>query len=278
LHRDGARLSSAAMTNADLVELSDLAFAEANRELARRAGGAVHDEDGLLLLAGATDLPVLFNAAMRTERGLSGREAIARADRFFGERRRGYSVLLRAHAPDDDLRAAASDAGLTPFGDMPAMFLDHRLADVAPPPGVALRVVEGDEDAAEFGRVMGEAYATYGMPVECGIAGVGRLAVLRAPHIRALLALVDGRPAGGAMVILSHGIAGIYWVGTVPEARGRGLAELCTRAVGNVGFDLGARLVTLQASVMGEPIYRRMGYFEVTRYPYLVRFEAPPAC
>jgi hypothetical protein len=26
---------------------------------------------------------------------------------------------------------------------------------------------------------------------------------------------------------------------------------------------------------MGEPVYRRMGYVEVTRYPYLVQF-APP--
>jgi hypothetical protein len=28
---------------------------------------------------------------------------------------------------------------------------------------------------------------------------------------------------------------------------------------------------------MGEPIYRRMGYYEVTRYPYLVRFAPPDA-
>jgi hypothetical protein len=26
---------------------------------------------------------------------------------------------------------------------------------------------------------------------------------------------------------------------------------------------------------MGEPLYRRMGYVEVTRYPYLVQFTAP---
>jgi GNAT superfamily N-acetyltransferase len=77
------------------------------------------------------------------------------------------------------------------------------------------------------------------------------------------------------MTVVTHGVAGIYWVGTTPAARGRGLAELCARAADNAGFDLGARITSLQASVMGEPVYRRMGYVEVTRYPYLARIEAP---
>jgi ribosomal protein S18 acetylase RimI-like enzyme len=265
------------MTRAELVELSDLNYAEANRELARRAGGVVHDEDGLLLFAGASDLPVLFNSAMRYGARLDGREAIARADAFFGARGRGYSAILRAHADDSDLREAAAARGMSPFGDPPGMILERRLADARPGDGVELRRVESEADATSFGRVMGEAYATYGMPVACGPAAVGSLAALRAPHIVTFLAQVEGQPAAGAMAILTHGIAGVYWVGTTPAARGRGLAELCTRAAGNAGFDLGARVVTLQASIMGEPIYRRMGYVDVTRYPYLVRFDPPAA-
>jgi predicted GNAT family acetyltransferase len=77
------------------------------------------------------------------------------------------------------------------------------------------------------------------------------------------------------MTLVTHGVAGVYWVGTTPDARGRGLAELCTRAAGNAGFDLGGRIASLQASPMGEPVYRRMGYVEVTRYPYLVQMEPP---
>ena len=68
-----------------------------------------------------------------------------------------------------------------------------------------------------------------------------------------------------------------YLVGTIGAARGRGLAELCTRAAGNAGFDLGGRIAALQASPMGEPIYRRMGYVEITRYPTLVQVEPPAA-
>lgn len=259
----------------ELIELSDLNFAEATRELARRAGGAVHDEDGLLLFAGNHPLPVLVNGAFRTgPKACDAPTVLARADAFFGARGRGYSVLCRAHA-DTDLAEAAEAAGLHAFGNSPAMVLERRLPDGAPPPGVALRRVESADDARAFGEVMGTAYATYGMPVECAPALVGTLDVLRAPHVVTFVAEVDGAVAAGAMVIVTHGVAGVYWVGTRPEGRGKGLAELCTRAAGNAGFDLGARVAGLQASVMGEPIYRRMGYVEVTRYPNFVRMDAP---
>lgn len=261
----------------ELIELSDLNFAEATRELARRAGGAAHDEDGLLLFAGNHPLPVLVNGVFRSgPQSCDAPDVLARANAFFAPRRRGYSVLCRAHL-DDDLASAAVASGLQQFGNSPAMVLEQRLPDATPSAGIRLRRVESAADARAYGEVMGLAYGTYGMPVECGPALVGTIEVLRAPHVVTFVAEVDGTIAAGAMVIVTHGVAGVYWVGTHPEARGKGLAELCTRAAGNAGFDLGARIAGLQASVMGEPIYRRMGYVEVTRYPNFVRMDAPPA-
>jgi ribosomal protein S18 acetylase RimI-like enzyme len=260
--------------HAALIELSDLNYAEATRELTRRSGGVVLDEDGLLLYAGAHPLPVLVNGVMRTGTGPAAAEVLARADRFFAARGRGYTVSIRAHA-DGDLLDAASSAGLTTFGSPPAMVLEGRLADADPPRGVKLAPVVGAEDVAAFAAVSGAAYATYGMPPDVAPAILAHRDVVVAPHVVAFLARVDGKPVAAAMTILTHGVAGIYWVGTVPEARGRGLAELVTRAATNAGFDLGARVASLQASTMGEPVYQRMGYFEVTRYPQLVRFTPP---
>lgn len=255
------------------LELCDLNYAEAMRELTRRAGGAVHDEDGLLLFAGAHRLPFLANGVMRTAHMVSATEVLARGDAFFGLRARGYSVMVRAHA-DQDLHDAAVAAGLHPMGDAPGMVLERRLPDVPLPASVTLRQVESAEDVAAFADVMARAYGTYGMPPDVAPAVLGKLEVHVAPHIVSLLARVDGDPAAGAMVIVTHGVAGVYWVGTVPEARGRGLAELVTRAAGNAGFDQGARIAALQASVMGAPVYRRMGYVDVTNYPLLVRFRS----
>ncbi|MGH7894555.1 MAG: GNAT family N-acetyltransferase [Candidatus Binatia bacterium] len=257
-----------------LAQLSDLNYVEAYRELSRRAGGVVLDEDGLTCWVGAHPLPVLANGVARIDHRVGPARVLERARAFFGAHRRGFSVILQGER-DADLRPVCEAAGLVQMGDSPGMALDHRLGDAVPPSGVDVRRVETIEDAVAFGRVNGEAYATYGMPPGCAEALLGRLEVLLAPHIVGVVARVDGAPAAAAMVILTHGIGGVYWVGTTPAARGKGLAELCTRAVGNVAFDMGARVVVLQASVMGEPIYRRMGYVEVTRYPYYVQLTPP---
>jgi GNAT superfamily N-acetyltransferase len=256
----------------DLIELSDLNYAEALRELTRRSGGAVHEEDGLLLFAGMHRLPVMVNGAMRTDGRLPAADVVVRAREFFAARRRGYSIVVRAHA-DADLQEAAGAAGLASLGEPPGMVLERRMPDPTLPPGVTLRRVVTAEDVAAFVDVMVAAWGTYGMPADVAPATLGHREVLIAPHIVSFLALLEGRPVAGAMVIVTHGVAGVYWVGTVPDARGRGLGEVVTRAAGNAGFDLGARIAALQASPMGEPVYRRMGYIEVTRYPYLVQFE-----
>jgi hypothetical protein len=267
-------MSAVALDERTLVELSDLNHLEANRELARRAGGIVVDEDGLTCWLGAHPLPALVNAAVRTDPAVPPADVLARASRFFAAHRRGFSVML-AGAADVDLAPACEAAGLVLMGSSPGMVLERRLPDASPPAGVTIRIVANDADAAAFARIGGDAYATLGMPPDCGPAILGRLAVMRAPHIVSVLASVDGTPAAGAMVILTHGVGGVYWVGTTPAARGRGLGELVTRVVGNIGFDMGARVVVLQASRMGDPIYRRMGYREVTRYDCWVQFRPP---
>jgi hypothetical protein len=143
---------------------------------------------------------------------------------------------------DADIAPACEAAGLFRMGDSPGMVLERRLPDATPPPGVTIRTVETDADGAEFARVNGAAYATYGMANDVTPAILGRLDVMRAPHITSVLAYVDGVAMAAAMVMLTHGIGGVYWVGTTPSARGKGLAALCTRVVGNVAFDAGARV------------------------------------
>jgi ribosomal protein S18 acetylase RimI-like enzyme len=276
LARTAALAVVTSMTREELLELSDLNYTEALRELVRRGGGEVHDRDGVLCYASAHPFPALQDGVMRTHGKVAASEVLVMARDFFGRRQRGFSVMIRAHK-DEDLRAAAVAAGMHQLGNGPGMVLDHRLADAEPPAGVTLRRVATAGDLAAFGDLMGLAYESLGMPREVAPRQFARLETVLAPHIVTFLAHLGHQPAAGAMTIVTHGVAGIYWVGTHPEARGRGLAELCTRAAGNAGFDLGARIASLQASPMGEPVYRRMGYVEVTRYPFLVQFEKPPA-
>lgn len=258
------------MKESEVAELCDLNYREALREQSRRSGGVVFEEDGALLLAGAHPNPMM-SSAIRTDPGLDAERFLARADRFFADRQRGYTLATRDCADDRELAAVAESAGLVQLLSPPAMVVRERFDDRPPPEGIELHDVTGAERLADFAVVAARAWTTYGLPEEVPHTVFGNRQEFIAPHIPAVVAYDGDEPVAAALAVLSHGIAGIYWVSTVERARGRGLGETVTRAVTNMSFDRKARLVILQASPMGEPIYRRMGFEEVFRYAMLVR-------
>lgn len=256
------------MDDAELLERADLNLMEFNRESARStAGGLVHEEDGLLFFVPGHRFPVGFSGVMRMDRHVPASDVVARARDYFKALKIGYTHIVMMHR-DDDLADALGAAGIGQIGNSPGMALDAPLSGPALPRDVTLERVTGPAAARDFAEVTGAAYATYGMPPKIAAKQFADHRYFDLPHVAAYLARVGGKAAAAAMVMVSHGVAGIYWVGTTPEARGKGLAELCTRTAGNTGFEMGGRKVVLQASVMGEPIYRRMGYREITRYPW----------
>lgn len=262
----------------DTGRLGHLNLIEASRESTRwGTGGALEESDGIVLFATGTSIPVICNGAFRTDDSASPAELIARADTFFGARHRGYTVMVRDIPADDDLRRACEIGGLTAFGEpSPEMVCTGPVPD-NPPDGIELRTVTTVESVADFASVCGQAYSTYGLPIDAPAEYLSLpQRVLDAPHVVVVVAYDGDDPVAGAMTILSHAIAGIYWVGTVERARRSGLGGAVTAAVTNTAFSRGARLVTLQASVMGEPVYRSMGYRPLYLYQDWVRFPTPP--
>jgi len=75
------------------------------------------------------------------------------------------------------------------------------------------------------------------------------------------VARVDDRPAA-CLVAEDHHEAdcGIYWVATLPVARGRGLATALMREALADARERGRRTSTLQATKLGQPVYERVGY------------------
>src|SRR5256885_120540 len=67
------------------------------------------------------------------------------------------------------------------------------------------------------------------------------LASLSAPHVQGFVGYVDGAPVAAAGVWLSHGVAGINWVGTLPAHRGQRYAEALAWAAVREGFRRGGR-------------------------------------
>jgi hypothetical protein len=241
----------------------DANLVESVREAARwQRGARLVEEAGALFSRGSTGFPVgLSNAALRLDPAVPAREVIARAREFFRLEGRAFTLWVRGE-PDADLADAAESEGMRRISEPPTpwMVLRERLPDAPTRDGVEVEQVSNEATFEDVVRVAQAAWASVGLPPEETAALLARPDRMLAPHLVWALARLDGRPAAAAMALCSHGVAGVYWVSTVPEARRRGLAEVVTRAVGNAGFDAGMRVAALQASVMGHPVYLRMGY------------------
>jgi hypothetical protein len=253
----------------------DANLVESLREGARWQRGAQLQEDGGVLLArGSTSFPVgLSNGVMRLDPALPPREVLARAREFFAADGRSFTLWVRGE-PDADVEALALEQKLLRLSEVPTpwMVLRRRLPEPPLPAGVTLALARDAADIADVVAVSQQAWAPVGLPPAETASLLARPERLLAPHLAWALAREGGRPVATAMTLNAYGVAGIYWVGTVPDARRRGLAEIVTRAAGNAGFDAGMRVAALQASVMGHPVYLRMGYETVahTRW-YLAR-------
>jgi ribosomal protein S18 acetylase RimI-like enzyme len=245
-----------------------LNLVESSRRLFELDPGAeITAGDGWLFGAGRSTHPVISNAAFRLDDGFDPDELIERARAHFADRGRGFAVWARAGAPEDrDLIDAAERAGLQNVYEMPEMVLERWTPEEAsPPPGAELRRVSSTDDAAHYWRVATESYADIGFPSEI-FAFYENHEYLWAEGAATFLARLNGRPAGISMTIVSHGVAGIYWVGCTAEARGRGLGRTMTAAALDAGFAMGAASASLQASPMGESLYRRMGFETIYDY------------
>jgi hypothetical protein len=259
------------MDQHELLQLADLNLAESHREISRwNPNTDMAEQGGVLFVCGANTFPAV-NFVIRVGRLLksSPDKLISQAKEFFGKRKRSFTIIVRAHV-DTDLLDQCNELKLYQISNSPGMFIQGILEDKPLPDGVTLRHVTNQAMVNDFADVVALSYPTLGMPEEVGRSMFSDSAAFLVSHLYAVVAYRDNKPASCALALMSHSIAGIYYVGTVEAARGMGLAEHCTRAVGNAAFKLGARCVILQASIYGEPVYKRMGYREFTRYPWFV--------
>lgn len=181
----------------------------------------------------------------------------------------GGPVLWRVGPSADSatLRARLEQAKLEPHDPFPAMLMD--LSDLPPPPEVEGLVIVAATDAEErraWGRL---AIAAFEIDDDVGVAMGDCEATIPAKHFGDQLrftGLLDGEPVAVSSLVMTRGLAGLYAVGTLPHVRGRGIGAAMTRHAMAEGLRRGAKMVTLQATDMGLPVYKRIGFRTVFHY------------
>ncbi|MEO3773338.1 GNAT family N-acetyltransferase [Micromonospora sp. B9E7] len=94
-------------------------------------------------------------------------------------------------------------------------------------------------------------------------------AVLDTDGMTGYLAEESDRPVGTALGLRTPGVIGVFNIGVVPSARGRGLGRALTEAVLRDGIAAGADAAYLHSSPMGRPLYESMGFVLVDTWTML---------
>ncbi len=230
-------------------------------------GATVRFRDGELLFASRSALPFL-NGVMREGPGGDAAGLLERARSFFFGRDRGFVTFT--WPGDRELERAALSAGMTVVEDRYPEMVCRRALDALPGD---VRAVSDTGEAEAYWAICNAAYPSLGFPDGLFGEAFDAEQLLERDHVWACVAHEDGRPVACASAWLAAGVGMIGWVAARPEARGRGLAAACTVQATNQAFELGAEVVSLQASRMGEHIYRRLGYEDV--FPYRVLGAMP---
>ncbi len=209
-------------------------------------------------------------AFSRQEAGAGGAaELISHAKEFYSKRKPIFSLYLRSLEDSEAVRQCQEKKRFM-ISANPGMVLDQPVRKNPLPDGAELRWIEDAAGMDNFKQVVAEGFLDLGLPLAIADKYFAEPSRVLNPYSLFAVLYYKDQPASAAMAMFSHGIAGIYWVATVKKARGLGLASFCVQEVGNAAFDLGARKVILQASQFGEPVYRKLGYREISRYNWFV--------
>jgi hypothetical protein len=261
------------MNTEAILHLSDLNLAAFICEMARWNAKSEIFEQNDLVLTKCPDNSPITNVAMNLSivKGHFGADVFDRVQSFYLERKSGFGIHIRKHA-DAELESICNQEKMLLISDSPGMMIDKPFSDIKMPEGIEIRHVINVSGVVDFASVVIKSYQSLGMPTEIGEKIFSSPERLIRPYNYMVVAYDSDHPVSAAMIIFSHSIAGIYWVGTVSNDRCKGLAEACVRAVTNEAFRRGAQFVVLQASKFGEPVYKRMGFSEFTRYPWYMYF------
>lgn len=240
----------------DLIRALEANTADLLMEMGTAGGGEQRDDGLARWTIGGS--PIEYHNAVVAA---SGVEVVAESVEAF--RRRGVpgSWHVGPAMRSGELVEALLAAGFTAAGAEPGMAV--RLEELVAPavvPGLQVERVEDEKSLAVWEATLGQGFGE-GVVEARWVASVYRQ-LGYGDQWRHYLGFVDGVPVATATVFLGAGVAGLYFVMTVPEARRRGIGAAVTYAVLREAAGV-AEYAVLGASSAGQPVYARLGFEEV---------------
>ena len=169
------------------------------------------------------------------------------------------------------LADSLGEQGAVPVGTLPIWAADvGSVPSPDPLPGLAVGEVTGPEDIERWVRMW-----TPASELPADLAPIlSRLEQARplpsdGGYVR-LAGWCDGELVASAVLLAAHGVAGLFVVSTAPSHRRRGIGRAVTTAALAAAAERGLRVAVLNPTEQGAPLYRRMGFEQVSQYRLFV--------
>jgi GNAT superfamily N-acetyltransferase len=230
-------------------------------------GGEAFDRNGLSFTNAKQPWFLVNVCALRT--AVTDQADLARRAReaanYFAEYRNPWVLTGSDDWFGHDADSALSGVGLVHKTEVVGMAAERLLPPARPLPQVALRRINDEETRLALTDLNAD---SYDVPRQWGRLAVASAALWKEP-LFGTIAYVNGGPVSGAFALPIDDALYVAWVATAKEHRRKGLAESVIRtSLDDARKETGLDRTLLHATADGHPVYLRMGYRDVVRFPF----------
>jgi GNAT superfamily N-acetyltransferase len=243
------------------------AFESARLLVSAWPSGEVHDDPDLLWTI--TDIPYpLFNAVLRARLEPQDVDvAIEAAKARCAARGVPMGWRVGPTSQPANLGRSLIAHGFVPQGDAPGMAVHLRGLDLtrAALPGLSIERVRDESTTGLWGGIVADVFGMPDFVLEATLGIMRALGYGQDLPMSYYLGRWHGTAVAASSILLAAGVAGIYNVSTMPEARRRGIGAAMTVAPLLAARERGYRIGVLHSSPLGYNMYRSLGFEERCR-------------
>lgn len=183
---------------------------------------------------------------------------------FFKERKLDYTFWIGADA-SDNMEKYLKELEYKPSREpgTPLMVISEKISLPSIELDIEYKKVKSQKDINDFIYISNKCFE---LGEDTAKAMFNSDKVLNNYENAAYIIYYEDEPVSGVQIYKTEDIAGIYWVSTMKEMRGKGLGKYISVLGTNKAFDMNVDKVILQASKLGQYVYDKIGYDLVGHY------------